>query len=106
VFGFLLTARYFGTDKGKIMPQSKISIIPLAAALASLGTPGNAAISVKTDVAQPTDSVKAEGEKPQANVFYQIGHDLMGLIVTEREDGTLFAGHTSHSSHSSHHSSR
>src|SRR4029077_19729819 len=85
-----------------VMSQKKISIIPLAAALASLGTPGNAAISVKTDVAQTTDSVKAEGEKPQANIFYQIGHDLMGMIATEREDGTLFAGHSSHASHASH----
>ena len=94
------------------MSHKKISIIPLAAALASLGTPGNAAISVKSDVAQSTDPVKARAEIPQANAFYQIGHDLMGMIVTEREDGTLFAGHSSHSSHashsshSSHHSSR
>jgi hypothetical protein len=84
------------------MYQKKVSIIPLAAALASLGTPGNAAIAVKSDVAQPTNAVKAGGETPQANLLYQIGHDLMGMIVTERQDGTLFAGHSSHASHASH----
>lgn len=95
------------------MSQKKFSIISLAAALASLGNAATAAVPASNEVgAQPTDTDTTSADKPQANMFYQVGHDLLGMIVTEREDGTLFAGHSSHSSHashsshSSHHSSR
>ena len=56
---FNLSSVLWNRQRGNHMSQKKISIIPLAAALASLGTPGHAAIAVKSDVAQPTDAVKA-----------------------------------------------
>jgi hypothetical protein len=42
----------------------------------------------------------------KANVFLPAGRDLLGLIVTTAEDGTVVAQHDSHYSHSSHASHR
>lgn len=42
----------------------------------------------------------------KANVFMPVGKDLLGLIVTTTEDGTVVAQHESHYSHSSHSSHR
>jgi hypothetical protein len=42
----------------------------------------------------------------KANVFMPVGRDLLGLIVTTSEDGTVVAQHDSHYSHSSHASHR
>jgi hypothetical protein len=38
----------------------------------------------------------------QANAFLTGGKDLLGLIVTTTEEGTVVAQHDSHYSHSSH----
>src|SRR6478736_9865008 len=93
-----------GKEREQQLSQKKFTIIPLATALASLGTAGNAAVPSQTNITAPTIAPTA-GEatsKDKANAFFQVGHDLLGMIVTEREDGTLFAGHSSHSSHASH----
>jgi len=40
--------------------------------------------------------------KGKPNIFMSIGHDLLGLIVTTKADGTVVADHYSHYYHSSH----
>src|SRR5205085_11202956 len=45
---------------------------------------------------------KGQIARGEPNVFFPVGNDLLGLIVTTAADGTVLAQHYSHSSHSSH----
>lgn len=86
------------------MSKKPIVLVPLAVALASLGTMANATTVPESSSDRVTSSAAtgATSLKAEPNAFYQIGHDLMGMLITEKSDGTLVAGHTSHSSHASH----
>ena len=45
---------------------------------------------------------KGQIARGEPNVFFPVGNDLLGLIVTTAADGTVLAQHYSHSLHSSH----
>jgi hypothetical protein len=81
------------------------TVLSLTAALAALS---GAAVVAPTPAAANTTSGD-EAVTPQgrtntgnANVFMPVGQDLLGLIVTTTEEGTVVAQHDSHYSHSSH----
>ena len=85
-------------------------ILSLTAALAVLS--GFTTLG-PTPAAANTPGTNDEDVTPQgrtnsgkANVFLPAGRDLLGLIVTTTEDGTVVAQHDSHYSHSSHASHR
>src|SRR5690349_15224280 len=81
-------------------------ILGLSAALAALS--GATALTSSTAAASVPGSDQADHfqksrtAKDEPNVFFPVGKDLLGLIVTTAADGTVFAQHYSHSSHSSH----
>lgn len=83
--------------------MKKRSILTIAAALAALPhAPAIASTApmeptVAEPVAEPIAAVKP-------NVLYQAGEELLGLVVTQRADGTVVAMHSSHVSHASHQS--
>lgn len=86
------------------------NILSLTVALAALSgvtavapTPATAS-TVGTNDADVTPQGRTNTGK--ANVFIPLGQDLLGLIVTTSEDGTVVAQHDSHYSHSSHSSHR
>jgi hypothetical protein len=93
------------------MAKKLPTILSLGAALASLqglsavnSTPAAADIPGSAE-ANATESGRIAKGEP--NIFMSVGHDLLGLIVTTKADGTVVAdhySHYSHSSHSSHHS--
>ena len=81
------------------------TVLSLTAALAALS--GVTAVSPTPAAANTAGS--DEATTPQgftntgnANVFMPVGRDLLGLIVTTTEEGTVIAQHDSHYSHSSH----
>lgn len=86
------------------MSKKPFVLVSLAAALTALSSPTNATVETGTTANDPSlpqlpDVMSATLEP---NFFYQSGHDLMGMLVTEKSDGTIVAGHSSHASHSSH----
>jgi hypothetical protein len=92
------------------MAKKLPTILSLGAALASLqgvsavnATPAAASIP-GSDEANATQNGRLSKGEP--NVFMSVGSDLLGLIVTNKADGTVVADHYSHSSHSSHSSHR
>lgn len=88
------------------MTKKLPTILSLGAALASLqGVSAAYATSAFTGIpgsgeANATESTRVAQGDP--NIFMSIGHDLLGLIVTAKADGTVVADHYSHYSHSSH----
>jgi hypothetical protein len=85
--------------------MSKV-ILPIAAALAALST---AAASDKASATAPqeadvTTTVPAAVpvRAGQPNMLVTAGEDLLGLVVSKNEDGTVVADHYSHVSHGSH----
>ena len=94
-------------NTGIAMTSKPRVILPIAAAVAALSTtpsePASATVNVDdgtTLSGQPAIAAEANGDK--ANFVYPMGEDLLGLIVTRQEDGTVVAQHASHVSHSSH----
>lgn len=95
--------------KGAPMSRKTPTVVPLAAALAALGgtvatATAEAALESATVAAETTEHAAV---KP--NGFMTMGEDILGFMVTQGEDGTVLAQHSSHyshSSHASHHSSR
>jgi hypothetical protein len=98
------------------MSKKPVKLVSLATALAALsGT--TAALPTVAD-AKPDNSNKAQRARDrltddaQPNVLMSVGKDLLGMIVTTGQGGTVTAqhyshySHSSHSSHSSHYSSR
>jgi hypothetical protein len=81
-------------------------ILSLGAALASLQ--GFSAVNATPAAADISGSGKANATesgciaKSDPNIFMSIGHELLGLIVTTKADGTVVTDHYSHYSHSSH----
>src|SRR5678815_1005649 len=92
-------------DRGgmaKKLPQ----LLSLSAALAALSgitalAPTTAAANIPT-ADQADTAHKGQVARGEPNVFFTVGNDLLGLIVTTAADGTVLAQHYSHSSHSSH----
>ncbi len=84
------------------MERKKVTLISLASALAAIVPTAQA--SVPTAPTAPEGDAKASGDTSlrRPNTFYNLGEDLMGLITSTAEDGTLIAQHYSHSSHASH----
>src|ERR1700730_9718845 len=86
---------------GKKLP----SILSLTAALAALsGVTAVGPMPAAADTLGTDEAVTPQGRTNtgKANVFMPVGQDLLGLIVTTTEDGTVVAQHDSHYSHSSH----
>jgi hypothetical protein len=78
-------------------------ILTLAAALAALAGDATAAPTPAKEALPSSEARDSSKQRPvEANVFYNVGEDLLGLLVTERADGTVVAQHASHYSHSSH----
>jgi hypothetical protein len=89
------------------MMQKKTVVVPLATALASLASTAKADVSPTQSPDQcsiPIDSQKVNESNIQPNTTFQVGEDLLGLLVTKNADGTVVAQHASHASHASHHS--
>lgn len=88
------------------MKKKSVVILPIAAALASLGGLP-AAIGATEGAPQPNspqaDSTNAAPEG-QPNVLFNAGTELLSLTVMRDAHGTVIAQH--HHSHHSHHSSR
>jgi hypothetical protein len=91
------------------MAKKLTNTLSLTAALAALSgavaaTPAPAAANTLSN----DEAVSAQGRTNtgKANVFLPVGQDLLGLIITTSEDGTVVAQHDSHYSHSSHASHR
>ncbi len=84
------------------MKRKPIVLAPLASALAAL-VPGAQAPPVPAEQALP---VSQDATEPRtANLYYNIGNDLMSMVAFQRPDGTLGVqpdSHVSHASHSSH----
>ena len=90
------------------MKEKKAVVLPLATALASLATATNAAAAPSNSSPDhgtaATDSQQANASNIQPNTIFQVGEDLLGLLMTKSADGTIVAQHASHASHASHHS--
>lgn len=87
------------------MKFKKSAVVPLATALASLTTAANATAPATTpseNSSKPTESTQAAAVDVQPNTVFSAGEDLLGLLVTQKADGTIVAQHSSHFSHSSH----
>lgn len=85
------------------MSNSRISIIPLAAALGALTAGAPAAAQAATAPQVPDIANPAKQAAPEtANVLVSTGRDLLGFTVDTRVDGTIVAQHVSHESHASH----
>ena len=84
------------------MKQKKVTLVSLASALASIAPAAQG--SIPTGLAAPVTTPKAnhDASPQQPNTFYNLGEDLMGLVTSTAEDGTMIAQHYSHSSHASH----
>jgi hypothetical protein len=87
------------------MAKKPTIVLSLTAALAALS--GITAVDPAPAVANTRGSDEAvtpqgRTNTGKANVFMPVGKDLLGLIVTTSEDGTVVAQHDSHYSHSSH----
>ena len=94
-------------DWGNKMSERRNVILSVAAALGALWSASpaidaNAAIPPDTSKGQPAEA----GCSLQPNTLVSTGEDLIGFIITEREDGTIIAQHVSHASHHSHASHR
>ena len=89
--------------------RRKFEILTIATALAGLGVgvPAEAAKHpTPSSSTEPSDGVSGATSGTDANRFVALGEDLLGFLVTQREDGTVVAQHRSHYSHSSHSSHR
>jgi hypothetical protein len=90
------------------MQKKSRVILPIATALGALfpsvaPEQASAATPQKTDAAVVSpDSQRNHADRP--NVVFTAGEDLLGMVVTRRQDGTVVAAHYSHVSHASHHS--
>jgi hypothetical protein len=78
------------------------TIVPLAAALAALTGTANASVPASTETVTKSTEAQVGAASIQPNVVYKAGEDLLGLLVTQKSDGTVVAQHSSHYSHSSH----
>ena len=96
------------------MSDSRIVILPLAAALGalSMGLPATTAQATTAPRAAEAPQPEITGQALAPNTVISTGKDLLGFTVDERADGTTVAWHSSHVSHgshishTSHHSSR
>jgi hypothetical protein len=86
------------------MTRKSAAILPLATALAALGSGADARAS-EAPRNEGSGSVKGEPQSVtpiSANTVYSTGTDLFGLLVTRSADGTVVAQHSSHASHATH----
>lgn len=85
------------------MSNSRVSIVPLAAALGALSTAMPATTEAATAPQLPEAASPAKQTAPESvNVVVSTGRDLLGFTVDTRADGTIVAQHVSHESHASH----
>ncbi len=88
------------------MSRKSQVILPIATALTALaGVPAtvDGAVAKAADVSGAIiPQNKVIGPSGQPNVLFKAGEDMLGLIVTQQEDGTIIAQHSSHASHASH----
>ena len=91
------------------MSAKSRKILPITTALAGLSglsapaDNANAAAPASPETAVIAD--QSEQRPPQAarpNVLLTVGQELLGLVVSKRQDGTIVAQHSSHASHASH----
>ena len=83
------------------MKRKSISLVSLASALAAI-SPAIATATPTKVSGNSTDAKSTEKVIGEANAFFSLGKDLMGLRTSVQPDGTILAQHVSHSSHSSH----
>jgi hypothetical protein len=91
------------------MAKKLPTVLSLTAALAALaGTSmvGVAPVKASTGGTDEANTPQGRTNTGKANTFVPAGQDLLGLIVTTSDDGTVVAQHDSHYSHSSHASHR
>ena len=84
------------------MKQKKVRLMSLASALAAIAPSGQASVPPGTPALEAGPKAADDSALGQPNAFYNLRGDLMGLITSTAEDGTLLAQHYSHSSHASH----
>jgi His-Xaa-Ser system protein HxsD len=83
------------------MKRKSISLVSLASALAAI-SPSIANATPTKASGSSSDAKSTEKAVGEANAFFSLGEDLMGLRTSVQPDGTILAQHVSHSSHSSH----
>jgi hypothetical protein len=85
------------------MTRKPAVVLPLATAIASLIGAGTATNETKAAIPGDTKAAPRDNQlaKPQTANF-AVGNDLLGIVVSERADGKVFAQHVSHASHASH----
>ena len=86
------------------MTRKSAAILPLATALAALGSGADAKTldTPRNDGSSPVKSEPQVLTSISSNTVYSTGEDLFGLLVTRSADGTVVAQHGSHGSHGSH----
>lgn len=86
------------------MSDSRIVILPLAAALGALSTGLPATTAQATTAPQAAEAPQSEtaGQALAPNTLVSTGKDLLSFTVNEQADGTIVAWHSSHASHGSH----
>jgi hypothetical protein len=97
------------------MKRAPIALVPLASALAAISPIASAATPVDSQLqVEDAGATEPQDATRKANVFYNVGNDLMSMVAYQKADGTMtvepdshvsHASHSSHSSHSSHASS-
>jgi hypothetical protein len=83
------------------MKQKKVTLISLASAVAAIAPTAQASLPTTT-MTRETAAKDSDASLDRPNAFFNLGEDLMGLITSTAEDGTLVAQHYSHASHASH----
>jgi hypothetical protein len=89
------------------MAHKPVVVLPIATALASLAVVPATTQGVAANALDPNASVLSpDASRPPygvaPNTLFRVEEDLLGLIVSQRPDGTMVAQHYSHSSHASH----
>ena len=84
------------------MNQKKITLVSLASALAAIAPAAQAAVPDGTASSAMVRKIGHDKSVGRPNSFYNFGEDLMGLVTSTSENGTVVAQHYSHASHASH----
>ena len=95
------------TGRFNVTIKKRSFLIPVAAAIGAIATPGvQAAVdhqtnSISTAAALPSNAIPKESPENRF-MSYAKGNELHGLILAKNDAGVVLAYHSSHRSHSSH----
>ena len=84
------------------MNHKKITLVSLASALVAIAPAAQATVSNGTASPEMEGKIGREKSVGRPNSFYNFGEDLMGLVTSTTENGTVVSQHYSHASHASH----